>query len=270
MDIEHFTKLCTYFSSLGATQIKIMGGEPTIHSNFIDLMTIAQNNFAVVSLFTNAISDSLYSFVPRKQDVITYNFKFRRFLNKEKLLLHYPGFRNLEIQITPSVIKEKLVDRILEIVSLAPDRIRPCLTLDCTANIFADRDMIVPIYEYVWDKCAEYGIMMGQDHLIPLCFLVGTKIPICKQGSICSLDCAGLIDSDYNLKFCNQIQDTLGTLFMPDGSLLSPDSFRRILTNRYMIQLDINKKRGCEHCRMFDVYCTGGCFVGKNVIPQKL
>lgn len=266
MDVESFEKLCRFLSGHGGTQIKIMGGEPTIHPDFSEIMHVAQSYFEVVSLFTNALSPALLEFSPRPKDIITYNFKFRRRLDKDNLFLNLPGIRNLEIQVVPSVIKEKLFEEILRITSLDRSRIIPCFTLDCTANIFRDREQIVPIYDYLITQCRKEGVAFGQDHLIPLCFLSDTHIPMHKSGTNCLLNCAGLIDSSYNLRFCNQHSEVLVNFFKGDETITISD-IEHVLTNKYnKIMSDIEGK-GCGSCAMFGKYCNGGCFVGKSSIP---
>ena len=210
MDVDRFEELCLYFSKNGGTQIKIMGGEPTIHPNFEEIMRIAQLRFPVVSLFTNALSSNLLKFKPRAEDIITYNFKFRRRLNNENMFLDLPGVRNLEIQVK--------------------------------------------------------GIKFGQDHLIPLCFLTNTKIPMPKNGTNCLLNCAGLVDSNYNLRFCNQYPDILTNMYK-DDEIIPVSLFAEKLKEKYDEILYKISKKGCGPCAMFRKYCNGGCFLGKSVIP---
>lgn len=269
MDVKRFEKLCQYFSRNGGSQIKIMGGEPTIHPNFEEIMRIAQLNFPVVSLFTNALSPNLLKFKPREEDIITYNFKFRRRLNKENMFLDLPGIRNLEIQVTPSVIKEKLFEEILRVTSFDKSKIIPCFTLDCTTNIYEDREQIIPIYEYLISNCSKEGLKFGQDHLIPLCFLSGSKIPMPKSGTNCMLDCAGLVDSNYNVRFCNQYPDVLTNMF-EGGDIIPVSIFVAKLKDKYDDLLSQISKKGCGSCVMFGRYCNGGCFLGKSVIPSIL
>lgn len=268
MDIVRFEELCKFLSNNNCTQIKIMGGEPTIHPQFSDFMKLSQTYFETVSLFTNAISDKIYEYKPRETDIITYNFRFRGLLNKERLLLEYPGLRNLEIQITPNIIKERLVKDIIKVVSLEPKRIRPCLTLDCTANIFNDRETLISIYEYVWKSCCDMGFDVGQDHLIPLCFIQGTKIPMRKSGVNCTIDCAGLIDADFNLKFCNQHSDCLINIFTDDKKIVSNEVINKQLEKKYNSILKRIEDKGCADCSMYGIYCNGGCFIGKDVISK--
>lgn len=85
MDIEHFKKICTFFSSNGVKRIKIMGGEPTLHPDFDVLMTLAQNSFQQVFLFTNAINDGILNFKPRESDSVVYNFTFHKLWDKKKI-----------------------------------------------------------------------------------------------------------------------------------------------------------------------------------------
>ena len=268
MDINRYIKICKFISKCGGNQVKIMGGEPTIHPQFGDFMQIAQEHFTTVSLFTNAISDTLYDFIPRETDIVTYNFKFSKLLDTNRLLLKHLGIRNLEIQITPSVNKEKLVEEISRVTSLEPDRIIPCFTLDCTANIFEDRELLIEIYEYVWEQCVNKGFHVGQDHLIPLCFLAGTKIPMVKTGTNCTLNCAGLIDSEFNLRFCNQFSDTLIYMFDDRGNVINRDIIYKVINDEHERLLEIVKSKGCEKCSLFSLYCNGGCFVGKPTIPS--
>ena len=268
MDIEHFKLLCQHFSAKSSKQIKIMGGEPTIHPDFSVLMRISQQYYERVNLFTNAISDKLYEFVPRENDIVTYNFRFRRLLTPRKLLLEYPGYRNLEIQITPNVIKEKLVDEIIRVSKFAVDRIRPCLTLDCTSNIFSQRDLIVPIYEYVWQVCSQSGIKMGQDHLLPLCYLEGTQIPMPREGANCLLSCAGLIDSSYRFHYCNQYYDNSIPVFKSDGTTESIEVLEKFLILRHKENLQKNFVKGCNICPLYSKLCNGGCFMGNETIQR--
>ena len=268
MDYEHFCAICDILAKNGCSQIKIMGGEPTVHPEFGMFMERAQNQFATVSLFTNAISNKVRDFHPRQNDIITYNFKFRRLLTPEKLLLDFPGIRNLEIQITPSVIKEKLMDEIIRVVNYDIKRIRPYLTLDCTSNIFKYKSSIAKVYEYIWEQCLTKGISVGQDHLLPLCFIAGTKIPIPRSGSNCTTNCAGLIDAKYQLRFCNQYPDVLLNIFDQFDQPVSMKSISHAIEEKHLQIINEIQNKGCGHCQLFGILCNGGCFAGKAEIQE--
>ena len=269
MNVAHFIELCRFFSSNGYSQLKIMGGEPTIHNDFLEFVEIAQRYFDSINIFTNAINDQLTCIEPRSEDAIIYNFKFSKFLTKEKLLLSSPGDRALEVQITSHIHQERLLSEIKRIVSLAPDRIKVYLTLDCTSEIFKERDIVIPIYEYIMQEAIKSNIIVGQDHLIPFCYLQGTNIPTAKCGAVCTLSCAGLIDSKYNIRFCNQFSDILGNIFQGD-STITFEQYNKLLIERFT-EIHSKLRNGhCSACPYWNVICNGGCFMGRiNDFPEK-
>jgi len=264
MKIKPYEEICKMLSSAGCHQIKIMGGEPTIHSNFTEFMVLAQQYFPAVSVFTNAITNEITKFIPRETDIITYNFKFHALLDEQRLLLNHAGKRNLEIQITHNSIKEKLLESIIKVCSLDRQRITPCLTLDCTSDIFQDKHKIVENYEFILSGCKEEGIKVGQDHLIPICFLRDTHIPAPDGKAICKIDCAGLIDANYNLRFCNQYSDILGSVFTKNGEIVKYEFIHQMLLKKHEQIIHDILTKGCGDCSLFDVLCNGGCFANKE------
>lgn len=267
MDISHFEKLCSYFRNNGVDHLKIMGGEPTVHPDFSEMMTIAQKYFKTVSVFTNSISDRILDFFPREDDSIIYNFRFAKILDKKKLMFERPGRRSLEIQITSMTNVEDLAGNIARISKLGPPhQINTCLTLDCTENIFEYREALVKKYEYIWRFCEDLGFIMGQDHLAPFCFVKGTKIPIPKEGAICRISCAGLIDASYNVKFCNQFSDRSIPL-IEDGDIIPFTKYQEFLKQCFDAITKESESKGCSDCAMYRVLCNGGCFAAKEAIP---
>ena len=136
MEIDKFEELCDFFSTNGYALLKVMGGEPTLHPQFEEMMLLAQQYFPQISLFTNGMSDSLLKFRPREKDNVVYNFNFNHALNSERLLLNQPGKRSLEIQIKQNTNTEKLINDIKRIYNIAGERVYPNLTLDCVSDIF--------------------------------------------------------------------------------------------------------------------------------------
>lgn len=51
MSLEEFEKLCEYLSSNGIKHLKIMGGEPTVHKDFEELVKISQKYFREITIF---------------------------------------------------------------------------------------------------------------------------------------------------------------------------------------------------------------------------
>ena len=167
MDLFHFEEICKFFSQKGIERIKIMGGEPTVHPDFITIATMAQDYFSSVSIFTNAVNNKIVKFEPRKNDSIVYNFSFYKLWNIEKFLLHKPGRRAFEIQIKPTTDVDKIM---MYISSLDLFSIIIVLTLDCTSNIFDQRSVVVEKIKTLQNFLIDGGYQMSMDHRLPLCF----------------------------------------------------------------------------------------------------
>ena len=74
MPVETFNDLCSYLKNEGGIRrLKIMGGEPTIHPFFLDIVEIAKNNFESIHIFTNASTDIIKSLCLRPKDTVIYN-----------------------------------------------------------------------------------------------------------------------------------------------------------------------------------------------------
>lgn len=265
MSVSRFREICYFFKSNGITAIKIMGGEPTIHPYFEEIMNIAQNSFQNVFLFTNAINKSILNFSPRETDAIIYNFRFGKLLTKEKLLLDQPGRRSLEIQVSLSTNIDVIFKEVLRVSTNCENRINPCLTFDCTENIFKNRQLLIEKYLKLWKQLEEADFIVGQDHLAPLCFIYGSNIRIPSSGCVCKEGCSGLIDASYNIRFCNQYSKPLGNLYR-DSSLISFEEYQKLLSEEYKSLQSIVLNKLCNSCPFYDQYCNGGCFMAKDFI----
>lgn len=269
MNIQKFEALCSYFKELHIDSIKIMGGEPTIHPDFLSFMILAQSYFKKVSLFTNAINDELQYYLPRESDSITYNFKFSKVLNKQKMLLNKPGKRFLEVQIGYSTNIEKLIQDIIRITDFNPHKIAINLTLDCTSNIFADKSLILPKYISVVNALSVKGLHIRTDHKIPLCFLYKSGLQITSNSSNCTFSCCGLIDSKYNVRHCNQYGDILINMFDDNDNIIEPEFFYNHLYMAHNRLQILCFDKICKECIFFQKQCNGGCFIAKNNIKRE-
>lgn len=204
INIEKFTKLCLYFSQNGFDRIAIMGGEPTIHPDFLRIMEIAQKYFSIVYLFTNALLDSkLFKYEPRESDTIVYNFNFSKNLKPETILLEKLGKRVLDVVIDKDSNIVELSKEILRVVSFDYEKIKVQLVINNCLNIFKYKDIIVSKVNDLYNSLnVEPRINKVFECNAPMCFTIGTNLPPFKQNSICEPRSV-LIDGDCNLRFCN-------------------------------------------------------------------
>lgn len=264
MDIEKYVSLCKYFNENNVVGIKIMGGEPTLHPDFEYLLEISQKYFQRVSLFTNGMSTKILNFKPRDNDGINYNFKFSNFFSKEKFLLNYPGYRSLEVLVCSTTNATKIIEEIRKIHKETEGKISVMLTLDCTSQIFKERESTLPILEEVYLKLSSEGVIVGIDHSLPLCYVYDTKVPIYRKGSFCDTECAGLIDSSCNLLYCNQHHKQLIPLF--SGNKIIPFKIlENHLSMEYSRQQACVLLKICRNCIFYGELCNGGCFVSSDL-----
>ena len=147
MYIEDFFMLCDFLSVNNIKHLKIMGGEPTVHPYFLDAVE--------------------YNF-----NLLSFDFDF------EKFMLNMPGNRGIEVQISSYSDTEKIIKLLSYIFdnNYIKERIGINLTLDCTENIFDNKNDICSkwnrISDYInKDLSMEYCI----DHNIPMCFIKDNK-----------------------------------------------------------------------------------------------
>ena len=245
-----------------------MGGEPTIHPFFLEMMRIAQEYFERVTLFTNGLSSHLLEFDPREADGVNYNFNFGLAIKRESYMLDRLGARIIEVIIHHKTKVDVLIRNLDTVLSWSGKRIAVSLSLDCTENIFAHRQQLVGTFMKVFDYCKTNELEVVLDHALPICFVYGTGIPISTRGPLCNGDCAGMIDSDLSLHFCNQLSEE--SLHIFSNNRLVPFSLIENQLNlvHYKNQVNVLEKV-CRDCPLYGRHCNGGCFVSNPVISRE-
>jgi len=67
MSINDFKKLTSWLIKNNIKTLRLMGGEPTIHSKFSEIMNLAVSNFDNISIFSNGLIP------PKSQEIIWKN-----------------------------------------------------------------------------------------------------------------------------------------------------------------------------------------------------
>lgn len=245
-----------------------MGGEPTIHPDFEEIMYVAQQHFERVTLFTNGINEKISLFSPREKDGINYNFLFSNKLNRNKLLTDKPGNRTLELLVTKDINIDKTKDELLRVIAFSPNTLAVSLTFDCTANIFKEREILIKHFTLIQDFLEQEKIDYLTDHSMPICFVYGSKIPIRKGGSLCGGDCAGMIDSECQLHFCNQFSNETLSIY-EKGNFLPYSILENHLTYAHLKNQIIVLEKICLDCPYYNKYCNGGCFMASEKISKE-
>ena len=269
INIEKFTKLCLYFRQNGFDKIAIMGGEPTTHPDFLDLMKIAQSYFSTVYLFTNALLYKvLIKYEPRENDTIIYNFNFSKNLKPEALLLEKPGKRVLDVVIDNNSNIKALSDEIFRIATYSHERIKVQLTVDNCLNIFKHKDTVVAKVNAIYNNLmVEPKIKKVFECNAPMCFTMGTNLPPFKQNAICE-PTSVLIDGSCNLRFCNFYYEPLTNMFNENGIIPFSILRNQIELAYYKSRISCLEKI-CKQCVLYNNKCNGKCLVGQSFVSKE-
>lgn len=264
IDVNKFELLCGYFKNNGVNRIRIMGGEPTLHPSFSQILNIAQQYFDRVTLFTNGIMPNVMAFRLREKDAVNFNFNFSRFITEKKVRINGIGKRVFSIVLSTTTDVELIKHEISRIAQYYSN-ISVSLTFDCKLNIFSHRKQLLKIFDDIFSYCSLHNLETTIDHSLPLCFLYGSNVPTHKNFSLCSISCHGLVDADFNLYCCNQ--DSSNKLPLFDDNRIVPfsiiENFFRL--QHYKKQVKILEKI-CKDCPFYSKYCNGGCYIQNDEI----
>lgn len=265
MTLDDFKDLCGYLKSNGFTLLKIMGGEPTIHADFSKVIEIAQNNFDSIVIFSNGTTNSIKNIKLRENDSVVYNFTFNKVFSKEKMHIEVGGKRTFEVQVKKTTDEKELVERLKELTQDA--KVRISLTLDCTANIFIEKPIVLPKLKYIETELLEAKLDFSYDHMIPLCYLYKTGLHVSKNSCMCTTHTAGLISSDLFFKFCNQHSASLVSL-KQDGKFIPWSIVENYMQKTFYELRAKALKEYCMNCVFFNKKCNGGCWIPKDIISK--
>jgi radical SAM protein with 4Fe4S-binding SPASM domain len=271
--------LFAYLKENNVCTLKIMGGEPTVHPNFLELYELSQSFFDNVALFTNALNGKILMIHPRKKDGITYNFVFinERF-NFDKLLpaLGDNFYRSFEIVIDSNTNIELLIAKIdfvyRECKKRNINRFQFQLTINCISNIFHDKKTYNENFRKVLSHIIkEYRNNLSFDHAVPFCFWEEESIGLMDDYKInyhkqkCTGKDFGLIDSNFNLLHCNQHPIIL-TSMLKNQRFISIKQTKRELEKSNKDKQKSNYNKICFACKYFPEQCNGGCMMHKNFV----
>ena len=273
MTLGEFKTVTDVLRSGGVFVLKVMGGEPFVNPEFLDIFSHARKHFEYITVFTNGLNDDILKLDLDKKVSFTYNFNFiDESFDLKKFRLDTPGYRNLEVHIASDTNASSTISRLKNLKERMGEnfyRLEVNLTLNCMENVFEKRDIIISKWKAVYDYCKFLGTTPTIDHGLPLCFqgeeLRGMVNSIRSESKIgCNDRCAGLIDANLNLRYCNQNPKMLAEINRNSNIF----EINHLLRTEMQAKLDLTKERFCGSCVNFDKTCTGGCFAHKDFIVR--
>lgn len=271
--------------------VAIMGGEPTIHERFADIIELVSKYFNRCTIFTNGINDTVFFenpiFMKLIKDLrlrIVFNgFKFQEkkwlkyFINGEA----FDGLRMLPIRIHIVVNERNFIsnlNKIERIVNTYPRGFYMfSLSSDVSHNVFDENKR--KEYQELWISFNKrfreiYKFndhVVNTDHPYPTCFISDDISVNCNETDIrCGERCGavfgdhGLIDPDFGIYHCNQFRYYLGNIY-EKGEI--PLTYHEVLEKlnygtKMKVELLKSKVEKCNNCPVVE-FCKGGCFVNQ-------
>jgi radical SAM protein with 4Fe4S-binding SPASM domain len=279
MDADIFIRYMKENSRLlNSEELKVMGGEPTLHPRVIDLIHEAYYHFAHIKLFTNGSQMSKITKDPRMvkthfEGVTSYLLNGHTF--KPEKFHEYKDFvRGIVLHcVVPLENVDDFINRVLGFAGLSP-QISICISPNTQINLFNDN--ITEKYRESWIKAVTTLVprlesqLFGYDHYFPTCFFTQEMIDIFHSHNINMVDktgcCCeyhlGLIDWNYDLHFCNQTRFKIGSVLDENGNMLPLPVINEMIVSKAP-QMKINNiRKYSEKCRDCSAlpYCKVGCY----------
>lgn len=269
MDPALFSRLCRYLAANGITALKIMGGEPTFHPDFVACALEARRHFSSRIVFTNGYDlDAINNAALKEGDTVVVNFRFC----DAEMLKAAAGLPEalivFEVQISSDCDPEAIRAAIHDADAVFGARRHAFkFTLDCTEDIFARRKTILEKWKIVSNGL---GVRdnFRVDHAIPYCFIRNEGLTLPEGGSFCKAGCSGLIDSGMMLRHCNQYDPPLITV-LQNGEFIPFTILLNHLAMARARKLATVLEKLCACCSHYGKLCNGGCFLHKTHIPRE-
>jgi len=269
--------------SLRNSDLKMMGGEPTLHPRFSDIVREGCDNMHDVKIFTNGKTIDEICKLPvvfrnHMMGKVTYIVNgYTSNIEKLKIARDYIRNVKLHIVVTPRW-DDKMMEKAINLIKLFPYVI-PVISPDSQVNIFDEEELNK--YRKIWvdtiiellNTCFRIGVGFPQiDHYFPLCFYTQEMIDkLARNGyeglSLLKMGCCGervmgLIDWNFDIYYCNQTRIKIGSLLDSDGN---PKYLQDILEmiNKHGTGVKTIKimefSEKCRNCPSLSA-CKVGCF----------
>jgi len=281
--IEYMKRNVSY---LWDRELRIMGGEPTLHPRIIEFVDISTKYFQSSSLFTNGTT------LPElaKHEVFAKNHFEGRLsyaingftFDQEKFSEYEDHIALIKLhEVVPLAGVHRFIKRIFKQMELQP-KVLFLFSPDTQVNLVNEK--IAEDYRKSWMKAMttilpeinKRGIPYGFDHYFPMCFYTQEMLDELhlhdieglhtERISCCGDRHMGLIDWNFDLYFCNQTRIKIGSILDKHGyPMLVPEIMKTL--HKYSCVKTDNVKDLSEKCRSCGVVasCKTGCFYNSVV-----
>ncbi|NUM37214.1 MAG: radical SAM protein [Candidatus Brocadiae bacterium] len=289
-DFHTILKYAHHLFSLGSIDsLNLMGGEPTLHPKFREILKASltyktkKSGFMPVSIFTNGL-------FPEETGKLLQQEGCRVMVNVNHPL-SYPEchwnmlHKNLSI-LTETIASEPWVTLSLNIdradqdfeylldlcqqyriKKIRVDISRPEPNKRNTHIKMEDIPGVMPLLVNLAQRCKQMGIEMNTDCCLPICGISNEQLQsLEKSGVELSFKCSGGIDvtPDLEIWHCAPLRSIkFGKITdYPDGVALVKEIARKTAPLRW----NVSSKESCKDCKWWTLkICQGGCLSSKKM-----
>lgn len=269
MDTQKAKKLFDWFSDNNINHILVMGGEPSVHPDFVELWNYMYDRRLVGTLFTNGINMDLINQVKaNSENIIVYNFHTLKPTPDDKYFA-LPWEAHFEIVIRLDTDIPELLKKISEYMTyeiLNHKDFVYTITPDCTIDWRNHKEELADKLSEIVDFANKHRrYRWGFDHSYPRCFFNDRAMEAIRSTgrenniSYCigQNDCYGLITSDFKLVHCNQFRHNELPIFR-NGEIIPLHEMNNFLCFENLYKLHLLRDT-CKDCPDFKERCNGGC-----------
>jgi radical SAM protein with 4Fe4S-binding SPASM domain len=282
-DISDFSKILDWFVMLNVDEIILLGGEPTFHPLFDELLDIIKSKKISARLFTNGtFHNNIADLVTSNEYVKTVFFHYEDNYLKTSDNIRERFLGNLE-QVSKFNKKIWLrwnidnpdVDN-SELISLAKKYSASIGYSFSMPTSNANQLLIAKAYSYAESlvrlikSAAENGIEIEPARAMPLCAFNACQLEYLKNKGNLQGSCIAIndltVNSDLSIQLCS-ITHTIRTT-----KVTGLDDLKKKIEYLKEQELKIKSKPAipeCKECKFFGNDCQGGCYAYKLCVEEK-
>ncbi|MFH1415715.1 MAG: radical SAM protein [Elusimicrobiota bacterium] len=271
MNLEDFKKLIEWAKCGRWKRIRIAGGEPTIHPEFVEMLNICERNDLRISIATNNLfSAEIMAKINRGNYDLTIDYNAKKVLDNDKKALYEKNIKQLNLRrvffglsYTIGSENEGIEDVIKDIKRYRPDYLRTCLALpDFNTKILGKsvlegyRDNLFEKIMRIQDVCVRCGVAYYNYRPVPPCLFsekqwrrIKSYSPFvmfhrCLIGYEGDFSCLFTVNPDLSFFPCVAIFDKGENILTYKNRQEISDYFRKQLKKYLTIPLE----DGCRKC----------------------
>ena len=261
-------------SCVDGPSVKLMGGEPTLHPNLIEIIDACHEAAPAVRLFTNGLKKEILEKANlQPQDTVTYNFYVanqsltnQNYLWDKNISRSFRVVINTKTNLSRLFVKLRNLAGILQRQPVQTQKLSGVvLSLDTQENIFSNKEELQKRLYSIVRRLRLWGIRhISRDHVIPVCFWTNNEtreyldvyLKNNRSSRCLSPLCASWIGIDGTIRHCNQFPVYCGKLSDSANSASIRALYQKAKEFKVKLLKQDEECRDCPHLET----CLGGCF----------